>query len=217
MWDATRLSLQVLAIAVPAIFVVGLAFALLFARTRFRGQSVLEAAVMLPLVLPPSVVGYGLLRGLGSGGPLVEWLGIELLFTWKAAAIASAVVGLPLMVQAAKIGLQGVPPAAEEAARVDGATRWQVWRSITLPLARRGILVGLLLGSVRALGEFGATLAVAGSIPGRTQTMPLAVYDAMQRFDYALANRITLVMIALGYVSIWLTRRWSQSTDDSGG
>lgn len=214
MWEAFRLSLQVLAVAVPIILVVGLAFAMLFARTKFRGQSVVETLVMLPLVLPPSVVGYGLLRGLGRGGPIYEWLGINLLFTWKAAAIASAVVGLPLMVQAAKVGFQGVDRAIEEAARVDGAHRWYVYRTITFPLARRGILVGLLLSSVRALGEFGATLAVAGSIPGRTQTMPLAIYDAMQRFDYSMANQITGLMVALGYVTIWLTRKWSTSNHD---
>jgi molybdate transport system permease protein len=101
-WDATRLSLQVLAVAVPAIFLVGLMLALLFARRRFRGQAVAETVVMLPLVLPPSVVGYGLLRFLGRGGPIEEGLGINLLFTWPAAAIASAVVALPLMVQAAR-------------------------------------------------------------------------------------------------------------------
>jgi molybdate transport system permease protein len=213
MWDATRLSLQVLAVSVPVIFVLGLAFAMLFARTNFRGQSVAETIVMLPLVLPPSVVGYGLLRGLGRGGPVFEWFGTNLLFTWQAAAIASAVVGLPLMVQAAKVGFLAVDPLIEDAARVDGAQRWQVYWSITLPLARRGILAGLLLGSVRALGEFGATLAIAGSIPGRTQTMPLAIYDAMQRFDYALANQITALMIALGYGTIWLTRRLSTESD----
>lgn len=213
MWDATRLSLQVLAVSVPVIFVAGLAFAVLFARTKFRGQSVIETVVMLPLVLPPSVVGYGLLRGLGRGSPLFEWFGINLLFTWLAAAIASAIVGLPLMVQAAKVGLLGVDPVIEDAARVDGAQRWQVYWSITLPLARRGILVGLLLGSVRALGEFGATLAISGNIPGRTQTMPLAIYDAMQRFDYALANQITVLMIALGYGTIWLTRKLAADTD----
>lgn len=211
MWDATRLSLQVLAVSVPVIFTVGLAFGMLFARTKFRGQSVVETLVMLPLVLPPSVVGYGLLRGLGRGSPLFEWFGINLLFTWRAAAIASAVVGLPLMIQAAKVGFLGVDRTVEDAARVDGAHRWQVYRTITLPLAKRGILVGLLLGSVRALGEFGATLAVAGSIPGRTQTMPLAIYDAMQQFNYTLANQITWVMIALGYGTIWFTRKWSTS------
>ena len=213
MWDATRLSLQVLAVSVPVIFVAGLAFAVLFARTTFRGQSIIETIVMLPLVLPPSVVGYGLLRGLGRGSPLLEWFGINLLFTWMAAAIASAIVGLPLMVQAAKVGLLGVDPVVEDAARVDGAQRWQVYWSITLPLARRGIIVGLLLGSVRALGEFGATLAISGNIPGRTQTMPLAIYDAMQRFDYALANQITVLMIVLGYGTIWLTRKLAADSD----
>jgi molybdate transport system permease protein len=118
-WDATRLSLQVLAIAVPAIFLVGLALALLFARRRFRGQAVAETVVMLPLVLPPSVVGYGLLRFFGRGGPIQDAFAINLLFTWQAAAIASAVVALPLMVQAAKVGIAGVDPAIEEAARVD--------------------------------------------------------------------------------------------------
>lgn len=204
--DATRLSLQVLAVAVPVIFLTGIALALLFARRRFRGKVLAETLVMLPLVLPPSVVGYGLLRFLGRGGPVVEWLGVNILFTWQAAAIASAVVGLPLMVQAARIGIEGVDPAIEEAAQIDGASRVHVTLAMTLPLARRGILTGLALGSTRALGEFGATLAVAGSIPGRTQTLPLAVYDAMQRGDYHLANTISLVMVALGFATILFTR-----------
>jgi molybdate transport system permease protein len=205
--------LQVLAVVVPTIFVVGLAIALLFARTRFRGQSIAETAVMLPLVLPPSVVGYGLLRLLGRGSPLVDWFGVNLLFTWQAAAVASAVVGLPLMVQAARVGLASVDPAVEDAARADGAGRWRVLLTMTFPLARRGIFVGLALGSVRALGEFGATLAVAGSIPGRTQTMPLAVYDAMQRGDYALANEIAALMVAIGYATIFLTRKLGTEGD----
>lgn len=207
MWDATHLSLLVLSVAVPAIFAIGLVLALLFARTQFRGQAIAETIVMLPLILPPSVVGYGLLRFLGRGGPILDWTGINLLFTWPAAAIASAVVGLPLMVQAAKVGIAGIDPAIEEAARVDGAASWRILATMTIPLARRGIFVGLALGSVRALGEFGATLAVAGSIPGRTQTMPLAVYDAVQRNDYDLANQIAVVMVIIGYATIWLTRR----------
>lgn len=204
--DATRLSLQVLAVAVPVIFVVGIVLALLFARRRFRGKVIAETLVMLPLVLPPSVVGYGLLRFLGRGGPAVEWLDINILFTWQAAAVASAVVGLPLMVQAARVGIEAVDPAIEEAAQLDGASRLHVTLAMTLPLARRGILTGLALGATRALGEFGATLAVAGSIPGRTQTMPLAVYDAMQRGDYDTANAISLVMVALGFLTILFTR-----------
>ena len=204
--DATRLSLQVLAVAVPVIFLIGIVLALLFARRRFRGKVIAETLVMLPLVLPPSVVGYGLLRLLGRGGPAVEWLGVNILFTWQAAAVASAVVGLPLMVQAARVGIEAVDPAIEEAAQLDGASRLHVTLAMTLPLARRGILTGLALGATRALGEFGATLAVAGSIPGRTQTMPLAVYDAMQRGDYDTANAISLVMVALGFLTILLTR-----------
>lgn len=204
--DATRLSLQVLAVAVPVIFLTGIALALLFARRRFRGKVLAETLVMLPLVLPPSVVGYGLLRFLGRGGPVVEWLGVNVLFTWQAAAVASAVVGLPLMVQAARVGIEAVDPAIEEAAQLDGASRMHVTLAMTLPLARRGILTGLALGATRALGEFGATLAVAGSIPGRTQTMPLAVYDAMQRGDYHLANTLSLVMVALGFATILFTR-----------
>lgn len=213
MWDATRLSLQVLAVAVPTIFVVGLALALIFARTRFRGQSVAETIVMLPLVLPPSVVGYGLLRLLGRNGPAQEWLDLNLLFTWQAAAVASAVVGLPLMVQAARVGLTSVDPSIEDAARVDGANRLRVLLTMTFPLARRGIFVGLALGSVRALGEFGATIAVAGSIPGRTQTMPLAVYDAMQGGNYGLANQITVLMVGIGYATIFATRKLGTEGD----
>lgn len=162
---------------------------------------------MLPLVLPPSVVGYGLPRLLGRGGPALGWFGLDLLFTWQAAALASAVVGLPLMVQAARVGLAAVDPAVEDAARVDGASRVRVLLSMTFPLARRGIFVGLALGSVRALGEFGATLAVAGSMPGRTQTMPLAVYDAMQRGDYAVANQLAALMVGIGYAAIFVTRK----------
>jgi molybdate transport system permease protein len=201
-------------VAVPAILVVGLLLALLFARTRFRGQAIAETVVMLPLILPPSVVGYALLRFLGRGGPLQEGFGLNLLFTWPAAAMASAVVALPLMVQAAKVGIAGVDPAIEEAARVDGAETWRILATMTLPLAQRGIFVGLALGAARALGEFGATLAVAGSIPGRTQTLPLAVYDAVQRSDYTLANQISVVMVAIGYATIWLTRRMSAGEGD---
>lgn len=206
MWEATRLSLQVLSVAVPIIFVGGIALALLFARVRFPGKVIAETLVMLPLVLPPSVVGYGLLRFLGRGGPVVEWLNVDVLFTWQAAATASAVVGLPLMVQAARIGIEGVDPSIEDAACLDGATRLHVVLAMTLPLARRGIFAGLALGATRALGEFGATLAIAGSIPGRTQTMPLAVYDAMQRGDYNTANALSMIMVGLGFTAILFTR-----------
>jgi molybdate transport system permease protein len=211
--EATLLSLQVLSVAVPIIFVVGTALALLFARTRFRGKVVAETLVMLPLVLPPSVVGYGLLRFLGRGGPVLEWFNVNILFTWQAAAVASTVVGLPLMVQAARIGIEQVDPTIEDAAQIDGATRAHVILAMTLPLARRGIFTGLALGAMRALGEFGATLAVAGSIPGRTQTMPLAVYDAMQRGDYEVANMLSMIMVGLGFGTILVTRTLAERGD----
>ncbi|CAN5641409.1 molybdate ABC transporter permease subunit [soil metagenome] len=213
MWEAARLSLLVLLVAVPVIFVLGLLLALLFARVSFWGKTVLETVMMLPLVLPPSVVGYGLLRFLGRGGPVLEWLGINVLFTLQAAAIAAVVVGMPLMLQASRIGLESVDRDIEQAASIDGAGRARVVLTMTLPLARRGVFVGLALGSVRALGEFGATLAVAGSIPGRTQTLPLAVYDAMQRADYDTANAITMLMIAIGFVTILGTRRLATGGD----
>lgn len=206
-WHPFLLSLQVTVMATVIIFVVGLGFALLLARTRFLGQTVLESVINLPLVLPPSVVGYYLLLALGRGSPVVEWLGWRVLFTWQAAAIASAVVGLPLMVQAARAAIANVNPTLENAARTLGSPEWEVLWRVTLPLARRGILAGLVLGSARALGEFGATLMVAGNIPGRTQTLPLAIYDAVQNRQYAAANQMVLLMTALAFLSLWVVRR----------
>jgi len=201
------LSLQVTAVATTLLAVVGLALALLLARTRFRGQIVVETLVLLPLVLPPSVVGYYLLIALGRGSPLVDWLGINLLFTWQGAALASAVVGLPLMVQATRAAITEVDPTVENAARTLGSSELAVLWRVTLPLARRGILAGLLLGAARSISEFGATLMVAGNIPGRTQTMPLAIYDAVQNRQYDLANQMVLLMTALAFLCLWLVRQ----------
>jgi molybdate transport system permease protein len=155
-------------------------------------------------------VGYYLLLALGRGSPLVEWLGWRILFTWPAAAIASTVVGLPLMVQAARAAIANVDPALENAARTLGSSEPEVLWRVTLPLARRGILAGLVLGTTRALGEFGATLMVAGNIPGRTQTLPLAIYDAVQNRQYDLANQMVLLMIGLAFLSLWCVRRMEQ-------
>lgn len=209
-WHPFLLSLQVTVVATVLLFVVGLALALLLARSRFPGQTLVETVLNLPLVLPPSVVGYYLLFALGRGSPLVEWLGWRLLFTWKAAAIASAIVGLPLMVQAARAAIAGVDPALENAARLLGSSEPGVLWRVTLPLASRGILAGLVLGAARALGEFGATLMVAGDIPGRTQTLPLAIYDAVQNRQYELANQMVLLMTVLAFFSLWLVRQVEQ-------
>jgi molybdate transport system permease protein len=208
--DPLLLSLRVTALATGTLFVVGLALALVLARAQFRGRVIVETLVMLPLVLPPSVIGYYLLLSLGRGSPIVEWLGVETLFTWRAAVIASVVVGLPLMVQSARAAIASVDPVLENAARTLGSSEWEVLWRVTLPLARRGILAGLILGGARALGEFGATLMVAGNIPGRTQTLPLAIYDAVQGRRYADANLMVLLMTALAFGGLWWVRRLEQ-------
>ena len=206
-WHPLLLSLLVTAVATLLMTVVGLPLALLLARRHFRGITVIEALVTLPLVLPPTVVGYYLLLVLGRSSPLVDLFGWQLLFTWGAAALASAVVGLPLLVLSARAAIAGVDPVLEHAARTLGSSEPAVLWRITLPLARRGILAGLVLGATRALGEFGATLMVAGNIPGRTQTLPLAIYDAVQNRDYAQANWMVLLMTGLAFVSLWVVRR----------
>lgn len=209
-WDALLLSLQVTVVATTIIFVLGLALAVLLARYRLPGQLIIEIVIFLPLVLPPSVIGYFLLLALGSGSPVVEWFHTRLLFTWQAAAIASAIVGLPLMVQSARAGIANVDPVLENVARTLGSTEAEVLWRVTLPLARRGIVAGLILGAARALGEFGATLMVAGNIPGRTQTLPLAIYDAVQARRYEQANIMVMVMTGIAFVGLWCVRRMEQ-------
>jgi molybdate transport system permease protein len=208
--DALRLSVLVAGVATIIIVVVGLPLGRLFARRSFPGKSVAEALVLLPLVLPPSVVGYYLLLGMGPGNPVLVATGWNLLFTWQAAAVAASVVGLPLMVMATRAALESVSPALENAARVCGATETEVFFRITLPLAKRGVIAGVILGAARAFGEFGATLMVAGSIPGRTQTMPLAIYDAVQAGRTADANTLVLLTSVLAFFSIWIVRRMQQ-------
>lgn len=206
-WPAFWLSLQVNAIASIIILVAGLLIALLLARARFRGKILVETVIMLPLVLPPSVIGYYLLLAFGRGSPLFEWFNIRILFTWQAAIAASVVVGIPLMVQSSRAALANVDPVLENAARTLGASELRIFWRVTLPLARRGILAGVILGSARALGEFGATLMITGNIPGRTQTMPVAIYDAVQAQRYADAHLMVLVMTGLAFAGLLLARQ----------
>ena len=207
-WDALRLSLQITIIATLIIAVLGLALALLLARKDFPGKTLLDLLIALPLILPPSVLGYYLLVVLGRNGPAARILHLELLFTWPAAVIAAVVVGLPLMVMAARSAIYDIDPEIENAARLSGASEWQLLRYITLPMARRGILAGVVLASARALGEFGATLMVAGNIPGRTQTMSMAIYDAVQNRQYDQANLMVMVMTSVAFAGLWLAMRW---------
>jgi molybdate transport system permease protein len=196
------LSIQVTFFATIGILLMGLSLALFLARVKLPGKVILETLINLPLVLPPTVVGYYLLIVLGRDG-LARLTGVNLLFTWQAAVVAAIIVAMPLMVQSAKAAIESVDPTLENAARTLGSSEIEiVWR-VTLPLARRGILAGLVLGSARALGEFGATLMVAGNIPGVTQTAPLAIYDAVQSGRFADANVLVLVLSALSFASLF--------------
>lgn len=205
-WQPSILSLQVTLVASILILVFGLSLGIFLARTQFRGQIFVSTLLNMPLVLPPSVVGYFLLLALGRGSPIKEWFGIDLLFTWQAGAIASTVVALPLMVESTRAAIASINPELEAAARTLGSTELELLWQITLPVAHRGILAGYGLSIARGLGEFGATLMVCGSIPGRTQTLPLAIYDAVQSQDYALANVMVLIMTTIAFALLWWVR-----------
>jgi len=208
--SALVVSLKVVGVATLAIAVLGTLLALLLARARFPGRTVLELLLTLPLVLPPTVVGFFLLYVLGRGSPVRDWLGLDLLFTWQGAAVAASAVGLPLMLQSARAAIAAVDPVLEDAARTLGRSEPEVLLRVTLPLAHRGILAGLFLGSARALGEFGATLMVAGNIPGRTRTLPMVVYDAALNGDLALAAQTSLLLSGIAFLALFLTRRLEQ-------
>jgi molybdate transport system permease protein len=185
--------------------VVGLTLAYILARWQFRGKLIVETLVNLPLILPPTVVGYYLLLSLGKGSFLYEALNLRVIFTWQGAAIAGAIAGLPMMIQASRAAIADVEKEIEDAARVDGASELRLLFTVTIPIARRGILAGFILGTARALGDFGTTLMVAGNIPGRTQTMPLAIYDAVQALRYNDATVMVLVMTSLAFSILWFT------------
>jgi len=200
------LSLRVALVATALTVIIGLPLAWLLARARFAGREVLSAAVTLPLVLPPTVLGYYLLLALGKQGPiggfLESRLGITVVFTWHAAVLASAVVSMPLLVRAAQAAFEAIDPSIENAARTLGRSEMGVFATVTIPLAWRGIVAGTVLAFARALGEFGATLMVAGNIPGRTQTMPVAIYDAVQAGNMEMANLLVLAITVATILSL---------------
>ncbi|MRR58489.1 MAG: molybdate ABC transporter permease subunit [Deltaproteobacteria bacterium] len=214
MFDPIILSLKVALVAVAVDFTVGLTVARTMARKDFPGKNVLESLIILPMVLPPTVLGYGLLILLGKRGPvgrfLLETFDVQLIFTWWAAVIASAVVSFPLMYQSAKAAFAGVDVSLEQAARTLGAKELRIFLTVTLPLAWPGILAGLVLSFARALGEFGATLMVAGNIPGKTQTIPLAIYFAVETGDTAVARNLVLVITLLSFGAVFWLNWWSR-------
>jgi molybdate transport system permease protein len=210
------LSLKVACWAVLLSLPVALACAMLLARAEFPGKTLVDAAIHLPLVLPPVVVGFALLLLLGRNGPvgslLDQWFGITFAFKWTGAALAAAIMGFPLMVRAMRLSIEAIDARLEGAARTLGASRVRVFLTITLPLAAPGIFTGALLSFARGLGEFGATITFVSNIPGETQTLPLAIYTATQvPGGDAQALRLSLLAVALSLLALalseWLTRR----------
>jgi molybdate transport system permease protein len=215
-WSAVALSLWVSAWAVALGLPPAIAVAYALARGSFRARWLLDTLVNLPLVLPPVVTGYLLLLLLGRHGPLGSLLyrafGLRLAFTWEAAAVAACVVAFPLMVRAVRLSFQSVDPRLESAARSLGAGPMDAFFSVTLPLSVRGIVAGAVLGFARGLGEFGATLVVAGNIPGVTQTIPLAIFSRIQRPDgFSGSGRLVAVSVLIACVALaageWLEHR----------
>ena len=200
-WTALALSLKVACWATAIALVLGVAVGFLLARRRFPGRELLDTILTLPMVMPPTVLGYYLLVLLGRKGwigqTLQDWFGINLIFTWQGAVIAAAIVAFPLVFKPARAAFETVDGRLEDAARVLGISEAAVFLRVTLPLAWRGILAGALLAFARAMGEFGATLMVAGSIPGRTQTLSIAVYEAVQAGQDDIANTLVLITSAV--------------------
>jgi len=204
------LSLQVAAIALLIVFVLATAAARFMARAEFRGKVVIETLLMLPLVLPPTVVGFLLIMIFGNNGFIGDLyqalFGDTIIFTWYAAVIASTVVAFPLMYQSAKAGFLNVDADIENAAKVDGANSLQTFIKVTLPLSAGALITGAILSFARAIGEFGATLMVAGNIPGRTQTMPTAIYTALQSGNMALAWAWVITIIVISFLMLMFIR-----------
>ncbi|MEW9676264.1 molybdate ABC transporter permease subunit [Lentibacillus sp. L22] len=205
------LSIKVAVIAGIIVILTGTIVGRILARKRFRGKAVLETILMLPLVLPPTVVGFFLIVIFGRQsvvGRMIEWVFQQpVIFTWVAAVIASVVVAFPLMYQSAKSGFQGIDQGIEEAARVDGAKEWKLFFLISIPLASKALISGSILSVARALGEFGATLMFAGNIPGETQTIPTAIYIAIDSGNMQMAWMWLLAIVIISFVMLWSVQR----------
>jgi molybdate transport system permease protein len=213
-WQTLRLSLLVVSIATVVIGVVGTALGFLLAKRTFRGKDLLDAVLTLPMVLPPTVTGYYLIILLGRRGllgePLYRWTGWTVTFTWIAAVIAATVIALPLMIKSARAAIETVNAEYEIASYLMGKSELETFFRITLPLAGRGILAGIVLSFARAFGEFGATLMLAGNIPGKTQTMPLAIYEAVVSGEDERAKWLALILTGISITVVYLTNRLSR-------
>jgi len=210
-WVPLLLTLKVAGWATAFALVLGVGAGFLLARFRFWGRETLDAMLTLPMVLPPTVLGYYLLVVLGRKGPIGQWLdatfGITLIFTWQGAVIAATIVAFPLVFKAARAAFEGVDEKLEKAARSLGYGELKVFARVTVPLAWPGILAGTMLAFARAMGEFGATLMIAGSLPGKTQTLSIAIYEAVAAGDDATGNYLVLVSSVLCIVVLVTSSR----------
>lgn len=205
-WSPLKLSIEIALVSGIIVTVTGILFGKWMAKRNFKGQLFLETVLLLPLVLPPTVIGFLLIIIFGKNsvlGNLITWLFNQpVMFTWWAAVIASTVVAFPLMYQSAKTGFESVDEDVENAARVDGAKEWQVFFFISIPLALKSIVSGGILSFTRALGEFGATLMFAGNLPGKTQTTPLAIYMAIGSGNMSLAWSWVICTIGISFLML---------------
>ncbi|QQE72930.1 molybdate ABC transporter permease subunit [Brevibacillus composti] len=208
------LSLKVALISTAVVFLSGLVMARFLTQKEFWGKNMVESLLLLPLVLPPTVVGFGLLLAFGKNGFLGKWLsdvfGLQIVFTLTGAVIASVVVSFPLMYQSAQAAFSSIDRRLEDAARTMGASEWRLFWTVSFPLAWPGLLAGLVLSFARGLGEFGATLMLAGYIPGKTDTIPVAIYFAVEAGQMDKAMFWVIVIVALGLcTTVWLNW-WSR-------
>jgi len=215
-WQIVRLSLRVSGVAVALTLPIAFGLAYLLARGKFPGKILIDALVHLPLVLPPVVTGWLLLIGFGLrwpiGSRLHDWFGLTLIFRWTGAALAAGIMALPLMVRAMRLSIEAVDRRLEGAARTLGASGWRVFWTITVPLALPGVLAGVVLGFARSIGEFGATITFVSNIPGETETLPIAIYAALQvPGSNAIVTRLALISVVLSLgalvISEMLSRR----------
>lgn len=211
-WFPLSITLWIATISSFFVLCTGVVMAYIFARYDFRGKELAELLVTLPLVLPPTVIGYLLVILVGKNGffghLIYDFLGTGIMFTWQAAVIAAYTVSLPLMVRTAKAAIEAVDRELEYAAYILGRSKTETALLITIPLAKRGILAGLILSFARAIGEFGATLMLAGNIPGKTNTMSTTIYSAFQSGNDELAQTLVLILIIMSLLAISLTGRF---------
>lgn len=220
MFAPILLSLKIAVIATIVSLLLGVSFAYLLNKRRIPGKNIWETLITLPMILPPSVTGYFLLMLLGKrgiiGSALIDLFGFKIIFTWYAAVIASCIVSLPLMYQNVKAAFISAESLYENAARTLGGSEWRIFWTITIPLAWPGIISGIVLAFCRALGEFGATLMVAGNIPGKTQTIPTAIYYAVETGNQTLANTLVAMMTVFSFFLIFALNKWLEKKNYLG-